>query len=239
MFNMAWQPEKAVPVYERAVELLPGAAEHRHAWVLEGLSAAYRHVGRPPEAAALLVRVEALARRTADDFVLGYVLLGCSGLAYDKGRFDEAIETAEAALPGFERVRHGSGIAYVHEAVGIAHRAAGRYAESDAELAVAVARFERLGDRARAGRSRFYRAETLLDAGRPDEARAEWARAEGVVGTTPPPEVRHSRERLIRKLGAPSGRYADAGEVPDGAREADPDERGEEQATGPGQRPAG
>jgi tetratricopeptide (TPR) repeat protein len=238
-FNMAWQPEQAVPVFERAVELLPGAEEHRHAWVLEGLSAAYKNVGRRAEAAALLVRVQELARRTGDQSVLGYALIGQARLAYDEGRYDEAVEVARTALPGFERIRHGNGVGFVHEVVGIALRAAGRYPESAAELALAVQRFERLGDRARAGRGRFYRAETLLAAGRPDEARAEWARAEEIVGDVPPPEAVHSRERLRKALGAPSGGQADAGEVPDGTGQADADQRGEQEATGPGQRPAG
>jgi tetratricopeptide (TPR) repeat protein len=176
-----------------------------------------------------------MARRTGDDFVLGYALLGQGWLAYDEGRYDETVQAARAALPGFERIRHGSGVGFVHEQIGIALRAAGRYPESAAELALAVRRFERLGDRARAGRGRFYRAETLLSAGRPDEARAEWARAEGIVGDVPPPEALHSRERLRKALGAPDGsaRDADGGEVPAGAGEADGDKRGEQEAAGP------
>ncbi len=245
MFNMAWQPERAVPVYERAVELLPGAAEHRHAWVLEGLSAAYKNVGRRAEAAALLDRVVAMATRAGEDLVLGYALLGQGWLAYDEGRYDDAMASARAALPGFERIRHGSGVGAVHEAVGIALRAAGRYDESARELDLAVERFMRLGDRPRAGRSRFYRAETLADAGRFDEARAEWARAERLAGGVAPPEVTHSRERLRKRLGAPalpaaadpaapaaaqpaSVRHALGGEVPGGAGQADSHEGREE-----------
>jgi tetratricopeptide (TPR) repeat protein len=221
LYNMAWQPEKAVPVYERAMELAP-----EHVWVLEGLSTAYKSLGRRPEATELNERVVTLARRAGDDFVLGYALLNRAGIACDEGRFTEAVEAARAALPGFGRTRHGSGIATVHEAVGIAHRAAGRYADSAAELALAIQRFERLGDHARAGRSRLYRAETLLDAGRPDEARAEWARAEEIVGDSPPPEVARSRERLVRKLGPLSAGDTDGGEVPARAGEPDANERG-------------
>jgi tetratricopeptide (TPR) repeat protein len=219
LYNMAWQPEKGVPVYERAMELKP-----QHLWVLEGLSNAYKNLGRRAEATELNERVVTLARRAGDDFVLGYALLTRAWIGYDEGRFDEAVEAARAALPGFERIRHGSGIATVHEKVGIAHRAAGRYRESAAELALAIQRFQRLGDRARAGRARLYLAETLLDAGRPDDARAEWARAEEVVGDSPPPEVARSRERLVRKLGPLSAGNALGREVPAGTGEPDGDQ---------------
>ncbi|OLB82742.1 MAG: hypothetical protein AUI14_00135 [Actinobacteria bacterium 13_2_20CM_2_71_6] len=203
LYLVAWRPELAVPILEPAVQLLPSARQHRHAWVLNGLSGAYRNTGRHDEATALNERALEMAGRVGDDSARGYAILARAWYAHRDGRFAEATRDAREALAVFERIRHGIGIGGAHEALGKAASGAGRHDEALRELELAAARFERLHDRVRGGCSRLYRAEALASAGRPDAARAEWAAGERLIGDVPVPEARASRERLRERLGDP------------------------------------
>nr|BFE70616.1 hypothetical protein GCM10020092_039170 [Actinoplanes digitatis] len=53
----------------------------------------------------------------------------------------------------------------------------------------------------RASQSRLHRADALAETGRVDEARAEWATAEELIGTLNLPGAPRLRERLRERLG--------------------------------------
>jgi tetratricopeptide (TPR) repeat protein len=201
LFNTLWQPELAVPVLERARDLLPTVQEHHRPWTLLGLSTAYRFTGRRDEAVALNGQALELARAGNDRFSYGYGLVERGWLAFDERRHDDAIRDMRAALELFEAIRHGTGIGTAYEAIGEVSAAAGRPAEAIAACDAAVAQFERLRDRVRTGRTRLLRAHVLADLGRDAEARAEWTAAERLIGDAPLPEAPRWRERLQERLG--------------------------------------
>jgi tetratricopeptide (TPR) repeat protein len=196
LYNTFWQPDRARPVLERAMALLPADEADRHIWVLGGLSVAYKFSDRRDEAVALNARVVELCRRVGDDFALGYALQERGWLASDEGRYDDAVADMRRSLALFEQIRHSLGVGRAHESTGHLLAAAGRHAEALPELDAAVAQFDRLHDRVRCGKARLTRARVLADLGRPGEASTEWAAAERLIGDVPLPEVARERDRL-------------------------------------------
>jgi tetratricopeptide (TPR) repeat protein/RecA/RadA recombinase len=204
LYNTFWQPERALAVLQRAVAALTGEETHRHAWVFNNLSIAYKFTDRHDEAKALNARAVRLFQRLGDDFALGYALQERGWLAGDERRYDDAVADMRRSLELFERIRHGSGVGQAHESTGHLLAEAGRPAEALAELDAAVAQFERLRDTTRRGKARLHRAGVLADLDRPAEARAEWAAAERLLGEVALPEVARARQRLAERLDGPA-----------------------------------
>jgi tetratricopeptide (TPR) repeat protein len=211
VYLQSWQPELAIPVLEPAVTRMSDEQTARDAWVLLGLSTAYRLVGRRDEAVTLHARTLATARRLRDEYVLGYAVLERAWFAFEDRRFLDGTRHAQEALAIFEEIRHGTGIGLAQKARGeiAAAAAAGRHGEAVAAFDEAIATFERLGDRAREGRSRLHCADALPELNRLVEANTEWAAAEQLLGDTATPEVAALRARLRDRLGD-DGRRAGA-----------------------------
>ncbi|MFG3582979.1 ATP-binding protein [Streptomyces sp. NPDC047990] len=197
-----WHADRAVPVLERAVALLPAEDSVQHAWTLGALSTAYRLAGRRGEAAALNRRALRSARSGEGDlFALGYQLAGRAWLAHEDGRTEDALADLREMLAVFERMRHSTGVGIALEGIAEIATAAGRHDDAVAASEAAALRFERTGDRVRAGRGRLHQAAALAAAGRPEAARAVWRTADALIGDAEPPEVPHLRDRLRGLLG--------------------------------------
>lgn len=202
LYHMFWQPERALPVLERAMALLPATEGRLHVGVFGGLSIAQRFSGRHDDAVAFNARAVELCQRLRDDFALGYALRERGWLAGDEGRYDDAIADMRRARALFAGIRHSLGVSIAHESTGYLLAAAGRPDEALTELDAAVTQYDRLHDRVRCGKARLTRARVLAGAGRVAEARAEWTAAEQLIGDVALPEVARERERLASLLPA-------------------------------------
>jgi tetratricopeptide (TPR) repeat protein len=199
-YNVSGRAELAVPVLERAVELLPKGTRYPHTWTLQALTVAYKLTGRRDEAADLNQRVLDLARETDDEFALAYGLQERGWLAMDERRYHDALQDMRSALTVFEDIRNPSGIGGAHEAIGAAAMATKKYDIALVEFDAAIAILERLGYHLEVGRSRLYRAHALAELRRIDEARREQAKAEALLGNVTTPELDAMRARLSAAL---------------------------------------
>ncbi len=208
LYMAFWHADEAVEVLERAVALLPAQDSVQHAWTIGGLSTAYRLSGRRGEALALNERALRIARAGEGDlFALGYQLAGRAWLAHEDGRTDDALTDMREMLTVFERTRHSTGAGLALEGIAGIAMAAGRHGAAIEASEAAAMRFDRTGDRVRAGRVRLQQAVALAEAGRTDAAGAVWRTADALIGDAEPPEVPRLRDRLRELLGAqpPSG----------------------------------
>lgn len=202
LYIQFWRTDQAVAALERAVGLLPAEEGLRHVWTIGGLSTAYRLAGRRNEAIALNERALRIARHGAgDSFALGYQLAARAWLAHEDGRLDDALRDMREMLTVFERIQHATGIGIALEGIAEIATTAGRYDDAIEASEAATARFDRTGDRVRAGRSRLRQAVALAAAGRTEAANAAWRTADRLVGDTQPPEVPRLRDRLRELLG--------------------------------------
>ncbi|MEV5782572.1 NB-ARC domain-containing protein [Streptomyces sp. NPDC052287] len=208
LYMAFWHADEAVEVLERAVALLPAQDSVQHAWTIGGLSTAYRLSGRRGEAIALNERALRIARAGGGDlFALGYQLAGRAWLAHEDGRTDDALTDMREMLTVFERMRHSTGAGLALEGIAGIAMAAGRHDDAIEASEAAAVRFDRTGDRVRAGRVRLQQAVALAEGGRTDAAGALWRTADALIGDAEPPEVPRLRDRLREILGdrSPSG----------------------------------
>lgn len=110
-------------------------------------------------------------------------------------------------LTVFERMRHSTGAGLALEGIAGIAMAAGRHDDAIEASEAAAVRFDRTGDRVRAGRVRLQQAVVLAEGGRTDAAGALWRTADALIGDAEPPEVPRLRDRLREILGdrSPSG----------------------------------
>jgi tetratricopeptide (TPR) repeat protein len=185
LYNNFWRHEDSIPVLERARELLPAQETIIHGWVLLALGLAYKFAGRRAESAELTDRAFGIARRLGNDFMLGYCFQERAWLAEQGGRYAEAERDFQEMLAIFERIRHGSGVGAAHEGLGVVAEKQGRHEDALAQFDAAIDRYDRLGDRVRAGELRLRRSATRHALGREAEAVHDREEAERLIGDTP------------------------------------------------------
>ena len=185
LYNNFWRHEDSIPVLERARELLPAQETIIHGWVMLGLGLAYKFAGRRAESAELTDRAFGIARRLGNDFMLGYCFQERAWLVDQGGRYAEAERDFQEMLAIFERIRHGSGVGAAHEGLGVLAEKQGRHEDALAHFDAAIDRYDRLGDRVRAGELRLRRSATRHALGREAEAVHDREEAERLIGDTP------------------------------------------------------
>ncbi len=156
LYSSNGRAARAVPLLERATELLPrysATEDSRHGWVYLQTSIAYRQVGRRAEAVGPADEALRIATSIGDDFLRGYVVEQLGFLALDERRPADAMRHMQEMLAIFTG-RHGVGVGSALHSVGIVHEESGRLAEAVAAYEASIAQYERLRARSRAAHVR-------------------------------------------------------------------------------------
>ena len=185
LYNMLGRTESSLPMLQRAAELLPPREASIHGWVLLGLGLAYRFDGQWAESAAHDSQAFDTAQRLGDDYLLGYCFQARGWHAEHDGRYADAEHDFREMLAIFTRIRHGSGAGGALEALGTIAGEVGRREAALASFDAAIAQYDRLGDRVRAGQVRIQRSMTLGALGRDIEATQELQLARTLIGDAP------------------------------------------------------
>jgi tetratricopeptide (TPR) repeat protein len=198
LYNTFWQPEKAMPLLERAMALLPLLPEEDslHGWTFGGLSLAHKFAGRIGEAVEMNERAFAVAHRLDDKYLLGYCYQERGYLLEEQQRYAEAETAFREMLAIFEQIGHGGGVSGAWAGIAVVYDKLGRRPEALDAIEQAVARLDRLGDRIRSGELRLHRSALLNVLGRTDEAIAERVRAEELIGDVPV----HRDQNITKRL---------------------------------------
>jgi tetratricopeptide (TPR) repeat protein len=185
LYNTFLRPELSVPVLERAVELLQDRDGPERGWAVLGLGLASEIGGRLGRARELVAEAMGIAERIGDETLRGYCLQERGWLYVRHGALEHAQRDFEQMLTVFTRLRAGHGVGGAHAALGRIAGLRGRPAVALAQLAAAMAEYERLGLRVRLGEVLMVRAAVLRGLGREPEAVADLARGRELVGDAP------------------------------------------------------
>ena len=199
LYNTFGHPELSVPVLTRAVELLPARDAPERGWALLGLGLAAEFTAELDRARELLAEAMGIAERLGDEQLRGYCLQERGWLAVRQKAYDRAERDFRAMLAIFERLRAGHGVAGAHAALGDLADLRGHHAAALARYDTAMAEYERLGLQVRQGRLLLRRAAVLRTLGREQEAEADVARGEELVGDAPAHRGLEMRRRPERE----------------------------------------
>jgi tetratricopeptide (TPR) repeat protein len=185
LYNTFRRPELSVPMLSRAVQLLPEREAAVRGWAVLGLGVAEKLARHPDRARELVADAFGVADRLGDRTLLGYCLQERGWLSADHGAYEHAERDFRAMLDIFERLRSGTGIGAAHAALGDVAALRGDREAALTCYDAAMAQYGRLGTRVRLGEVLLRRSVVLRDLGREQEALADLARGQELIGDAP------------------------------------------------------